>query len=128
MIRISSLVACALAMASTATYAHHAGLDGEPIRVEGVVTEIRMINPHAQILVEEVDEAGVASTWRATGAPPVELRNLGWTADTVPIGARVKITGRPAGLGERVLDLDLIEFEDGRILAVSLPLSFQPGF
>ncbi len=62
-----------------------------------------------------------------TSAPPTELRYLGWTSTTVPVGAKIKVLGRPAGLGERTVDLDTIEFEDGRLLVASLPLSLQPG-
>ncbi|HEY5624122.1 MAG TPA: DUF6152 family protein [Gammaproteobacteria bacterium] len=119
---------CVLTSFSAAAFGHHSGADGEPIRLDGVVTEVRMINPHAQILVAVADEAGKVSTWRVVAAPPVELRNLGWTAETLPVGVRVRITGRPAGLGDRVVDLDLVEFEDGRVLAASLPLRLQPGF
>ncbi len=126
--RTASLAICLLLPFSTAARGHHSGADGEPIHIEGVVAAVRMINPHAQILVEVADDAGVSATWRITAAPPAKLSYLGWTADTVPLGARVKVTGRPAGLGDRVVDLDLIEFEDGRVLVATLPTSLQPGF
>jgi hypothetical protein len=113
---------------AAASHGHHSGADGEPIRIDGVVTEVRMINPHARILVEVADENGSVVVWQVVAAPPVELRNLGWTTETLPVGARVRITGRPAGLGDRVVDLDLVEFADGRVLAASLPLRLQPGF
>lgn len=106
---------------------HHSGATGEPIEIEGVVTAVRMVNPHARIHVEVRNETGETREWIVSGAPPAQLRYLGWTSTTVPVGATIKVLGRPAGLGERVIDLDTIEFEDGRILAASLPLSLQPG-
>ena len=111
----------------TPALGHHSGANGESIRIEGVVTSVRMVNPHTQILLEVRAETGENEEWTVTGAPPTELRYLGWTTATVPVGAKIEVLGRPAGLGERVIDLDSIEFEDGRILVASLPLSLQPG-
>jgi len=111
----------------TPALGHHSGANGESIRIEGVVTSVRMVNPHTQILLEVRGETGEKEEWTVTGAPPAELRYLGWTTATVPVGAMIEVLGRPAGLGERVIDLDSIEFEDGRILVASLPLSLQPG-
>lgn len=111
----------------TPALGHHSGANGESIRIEGVVTSVRMVNPHTQILLEVRAETGEKEKWTVTGAPPAELRYLGWTTATVPVGAMIEVLGRPAGLGERVIDLDSIEFEDGRILVASLPLSLQPG-
>ena len=88
---------------------------------------VRMINPHAHIIVESETDSGDKLEWTVSAAPPAELRYLGWTSATVPVGARIRVLGRPAGLGERVVDLDTIEFEDGRVLTASLPLSLQPG-
>ena len=122
-----AFVLCFLA-ANKPSFGHHSGADGDPIHIDGVVTAVEMINPHAQILIEVADETGEPLIWRAAAAPPAHLRYLGWTADTVPVGTRVKITGRPAGLGDRVVDLDLVEFEDGRVLVATLPVSLQPGF
>ena len=107
--------------------AHHSGAGGEPVRIEGVVSAVRMVNPHAQIIVTVPDGAAQPQEWQVSAAPPVELRYLGWTPATVPVGARVRVLGRPSGLGERIIDLDTIEFEDGRILVASLPLALQPG-
>ena len=112
---------------TSGAYGHHSGAHGEPIKIEGVVTEVRMINPHAEIILEVATARGETVSWRIEAAPPVELRYLGWTSATVPVGARVKVTGRPAGKGDRVIDLDIIEFEDGRVLVASLPTSLQPG-
>jgi len=111
----------------TSALGHHSGASGESIRIEGVVTAVRMVNPHAQIIVEVATETGEQEEWTVTGAPPVELRYLGWTSATVPVGERIRVLGRPAGLGERIMDLDTLEFEDGRVLVASLPLSLQPG-
>lgn len=106
---------------------HHAGALGEPVTIEGVVTAVRMVNPHAQIRLAVSNEAGETLEWIVSTAPPAQLRYLGWTSATVPVGSTVRVLGRPAGLGERVIDLDTIEFADGRVIAASLALRLQPG-
>ena len=125
--RICTLLSLGISFALAPVAAHHSGARGEPVRIEGVVQTVRMINPHAQIIVEVKAETGDNELWVVTSAPPTELRYLGWTSTTVPVGAKIKVLGRPAGLGERTVDLDTIEFEDGRLLVASLPLSLQPG-
>ena len=124
---IRTLLSLGIFFALTPAAAHHSGANGEPVRIEGVVQTFRMINPHAQIIMAVETETGKNELWVVSCAPPAELRYLGWTSATVPVGATIKVLGRPAGLGERTVDLDTIEFEDGRLMVASLPLSLQPG-
>ena len=113
------LLLSALIGLQTPALGHHSGANGESIRIEGVVTSVRMVNPHTQILLEVRAETGENEEWTVTGAPPTELRYLGWTTATVPVGAKIEVLGRPAGLGERVIDLETQARPRHR--AVSLP-------
>ena len=95
-------VAASLLVALTAM-AHHSAsaffdLDAT-VSVEGVVTGARLINPHSYYRVttdEGVDWAWEsAATWTA-------LAKQGWSAETLPIGTRVRMSGTPGLTGRPI--------------------------
>ena len=100
---------------SAEAHAHHnaaAVYDVENlISVEGTVTEVHMVNPHAVIIVESADNS---DEWEIEVVGPALLRRWGWTRDTVPVGAKVLVVGNPARSGANVMFLERFVFEDGR--------------
>ena len=110
-----------------AAHAHHSGGDGDAITIVGLVKSVRMVNPHAVIIIEVESEAGQKEAWHVATAPPSMLQYLGWKPDTVPVGAWVEVVGRPARLNSREMDLDYLVFEDGTVLVANVPTRLQPG-
>lgn len=85
------------------------------VTVEGVITEVRMVNPHSRITMEVENDQGAPEIWLIeTGNAKSMARDHGWTANTVPIGSKVIAHGFPAFSGRSMLALIQFTFEDGR--------------
>ena len=65
------------------------------VTVAGVVTQFRLVNPHAMMLMDVTDEAGRVVKWTVEFAGRLNLSNVGWTADSIKAGERVTVTGNP---------------------------------
>lgn len=88
----------------------------EMITVEGVVTEFRLINPHARIYFDVIAADEEVQHWFAEGNAAGILKRRGWNKDMLKPGTAIKISGYPARDGGHKLDWKLIELEDGTVL------------
>ncbi len=111
-----------LCLCSSIARSHHSiggEFDTETVTVNGVVTELRLINPHAFILVD-VEADGQTEQWMLTMGPATKLiRGSGWTPDILQPGNKVSATGRAAREGKGMYIVELIK-EDGTALISSL--------
>jgi hypothetical protein len=87
--------------------ASHYLLD-QKITVKGVVTEFRLINPHARIYFDVKGDDGELQKWLGEGNASSVLRRRGWTDEHV-----ITISGSPARDGGHKIDWELIVHEDG---------------
>lgn len=71
------------------------------VTVVGVVTQFRLVNPHAMMLMDVTDEAGRVVKWTVEFAGRLNLSNVGWTADSIKAGERVTVTGNPTHTGSQ---------------------------
>ena len=98
-------------------YAHHSAAPhfdmDNPITVEGVITELRLVNPHAYVYFDVTDDTGEVANWRCELAGGTGMRRRGWTDDSLMPGQAITMTGSPARREERVCHTSFIEFEDG---------------
>ena len=110
-------------------YAHHSAAPhfdmDNPITVEGVITELRLVNPHAYVYFDVTDETGEVANWRCELAGGTGMRRRGWTDDSLVPGQAITMTGAPARREDRVCFTNFIEFEDGTRIARNDP---PPGF
>ena len=83
------------------------------VTVEGVVTEFKLINPHARIYFEVTTPEGEVQKWFAEGNAAGILKRKGWSKDSLKPGDVIKISGYPARDGGHALDWKLIELADG---------------
>jgi hypothetical protein len=88
----------------------------KPVKVNGTVTKIEFVNPHAWLYVDVKDPAGKISNWRFELGAPNALIRLGWRTDTVKAGTEVEITGFQAKAGGPVGNGRSIKLPDGREL------------
>lgn len=96
-----SMLAGALA-AAPSLHAHHGPgqFNGGDVTVTGVITKIRLVNPHAYVYFDAVDESGEAEAWRCEMQAGSLLKRAGWTADMFPIGGEITVNGA-AGTREK---------------------------
>lgn len=92
--------------------ASHYLLD-QKITVKGVVTEFRLINPHARIYFDVTTDDGEVQQWLGEGNASSVLRRRGWTDEHLKPGDIITITGSPARDGGHKIDWELIVLEDG---------------
>lgn len=97
--------------------AHHAFTpvyDGSrTVTIEGVVSEFRLVNPHASIELDVADPDGSVVRWSVEMAGRLNLEVGGWTEDSVRPGERVTITGNPSHTGSPRLFLTRLLRADG---------------
>ena len=80
--------------------AHHsfaAAFDAtKPVVVTGVITEIRLVNPHSQFVLDVTDTSGKVETWRFEGSTPSSLIRSGFKPGTLKVGDKVTVKGSHA--------------------------------
>ena len=79
------------------TNAHHstaANFDRNSIiTVEGIITEWRFQNPHAQILMDVTGEDGETANWMIELSAKNQLVRGGWTGEEFAVGQRISVSG-----------------------------------
>ena len=94
------IVAAALVLWSRPAIAHHsfsAAFDAtKPVVVTGVISEVRLVNPHSQFVVDVTDSSGKIETWRFEGSTPSSLIRSGFKPGTLKAGDKVTVKGSHA--------------------------------
>lgn len=103
--------------------AHHsfaAAFDeNKPVTVTGVMTEIRLENPHSWFYVNVTDETGKVTRWGFEGNTPTSLIRAGYKRDAVKVGDKVTIKGsRARDLSANMGAAREIILQDGRSVIV----------
>jgi len=68
----------------------------KPVSVTGVVTEVRLENPHSWFYVDVTDASGKVTRWGFEGNTPTSLLRAGYKRDAVKVGDKVTIKGSRA--------------------------------
>jgi len=84
-----------LLLAVAPAVAHHS-FDAEydstrTTNLNGIVTKLDWINPHAFVYIDVKDESGAVKSFRVEMGPPYALVRGGWKHDTVKIGDKVTV-------------------------------------
>src|SRR5215469_1839621 len=87
----------ALGASATPVWAHHAfaaEFDADkPIKLQGTVKKVELINPHSWIDIDVKDADGKLVTWAVECGSPNTLYRRGFTKNTIPAGTAVTIQG-----------------------------------
>ena len=88
--------------------AHHGDADRynqDIVTVTGTVVDVQMVNPHARI-VFDVMEDGKSVRWQAElGGPQQLIKQFGWTPSTIKAGMKLTFNGRRLKSGAPYLNL-----------------------
>ena len=118
------MAACAAAFVSIAAtapaLAHHAfsaEFDAKkPVKLQGTVSKVQWINPHAWIHVDVKRPDGKLETWMIEGGTPNTLFRRGFTKDSLKTGTPIVVEGYRAKDGSMRANGRDITFPDGRKL------------
>jgi len=97
------------------TQAHHsfsATFTEEIITVEGVVIDMKFVNPHVNVYFDVTDENGEVTEWVSEARAATLLRREGWNRDTLKRGDHISITGNSSRNGSPMVSLEEIRFKD----------------
>ena len=102
------------------SYAHH-GVNGQfdqskTVRVTGVITKIKLVNPHAYVYFDVENANGDTDSWRCELGTGSALRRAGWNASTFAKGKQITIEGAPARNTEFECHANKIVFSDGTVI------------
>jgi hypothetical protein len=97
---VSAALIVVFALLAVPVFAHHSfntyWYMDRTVEIEGVVKEVRLVNPHATMIVE-VQEGNTKNDWSITSRGSVSaLRAGGWKQDTLTPGMKIKIEGNPS--------------------------------
>ena len=88
--------------------AHHGDADRynqEVVTINGTVVDVQMVNPHARIVLDVVED-GKSVRWQAElGGPQQLIKQFGWTPSTIKAGMKLTLTGRRLRSGAPYLNL-----------------------
>jgi hypothetical protein len=113
------LVGAAALLVGSGASAHHSfGATYEvskSIKLEGAIVQFVYRNPHSFVHVEAPDESGASQRWAIEWAGTSQLQQAGVKRDSLKVGDKVVINGRPSRVpGEyRVLMVNLTRPSDG---------------
>lgn len=110
--------ALGLILAAVPARAHHsfaAAFDeNRPVNLQGKVTKVELVNPHAWIWVDVTGADGKVVNWGIEGGPPTNLLRNGITKTTLPVGSEIKLFAYQAKSGETKGVGVFVEYLDGR--------------
>jgi hypothetical protein len=118
--RIWFISAAALLVTASYAWAHHAFAAefdiNKPLKLQGVVTEMEWINPHAWIHLDVKGPDGKITSWMVEGGSPNILLRRGFTKKSLEKGTEVIVEGYAAKNGENRANGANITFKDGKRL------------
>src|SRR3984893_7684160 len=101
-------------------WAHHAfaaEFDAKkPVHLEGVVSKVELINPHAWIHVDVKGPDGKVTTWMVEAGSPNVLLRRGFTKTSVAVGTQVVVDGYQSKDGSMRANGRDITLPDGKKL------------
>ena len=102
--------------------AHHAfaaEFDAKrPVKLQGVITEIEWINPHAWMHLDVKKPDGTVEKWEIELGSPNALFRRGWERNSVPMGTVVLVTGYASKDGGFKANGRSADLPDGRKMFV----------
>jgi hypothetical protein len=116
--KLSVLVAGVGLLLSAPMFAHHsfeAEYDAsKPIKIQGTVTKVEWMNPHARFYVDAKDENGAVKNWNFELGSPNVLKRQGWQRDSLKVGDQVTVEGYLAKDGSALANARRVTLADGR--------------
>jgi hypothetical protein len=118
-------------LAAAPVWAHHAfaaEFDGKtPVKLQGTVTKLEWINPHAWIHIDVKDADGKVTNWMVECGSPNTLLRRGVTKASVTAGMEVLVDGYQSKDGSNKANGRDVTFADGKKLFLGSSNTGAPG-
>ena len=116
MAKLTLVTTSALALALP-TWAHHShgNYENEFVDLEGVVTEVHLLNPHSWVFMEVTDDKGQKTEWGLEASHRGDLEKIGVTYDYIGPGDTIKVRCHPLRDGGSDCLLGFLQARDGSI-------------
>ena len=88
---LAGIATFAVALSASAHHSHGAYRMTEYTQIEGTVTDLYWINPHAWIYLEVVDDSGQSAVWALESAGASSLVGGGVNPDDVGVGDTISV-------------------------------------
>ncbi|HTM13713.1 MAG TPA: DUF6152 family protein [Bryobacteraceae bacterium] len=128
--RIGIVMGAAL-LAAAPVWAHHAfaaEFDGKkPVKLEGTVTKMEWINPHAWIHIDVKDADGKVTNWMVECGTPNTLLRRGVNKNSVTAGMAIVVDGYQAKDGSNRANGRDVTFPDGKKVFLGNTGTGAPG-
>ena len=115
-----AVASAGLLAAVSPVWAHHAfaaEYDGKKqVHLEGVVTQMEWINPHAWIHIDVTAPDGTVTSWMIEGGSPNILLRRGFNKGSLEKGQKIAIDGFQAKDGSNRANGSNITYPDGKKL------------
>jgi hypothetical protein len=86
----------------------------KPTTLNGPVTKIDWINPHARFFMDVKDASGKVMNWEIELAAPAMLLRRGWTRNSLKVGEIVTVNGSLAKDGSNLANASTVTLSDGK--------------
>jgi hypothetical protein len=117
-ISLVGLIIAGLLLVAVPASAHHAFAaafdENRPLNLQGKITRVELINPHAWIWMDVKGPDGKVVNWGIEGGPPTNLFRNGITKTSLPVGTEIKVFAYQAKTGESKGVGVFVEYLDGR--------------
>src|SRR5580658_4467783 len=88
------------------------------VMLNGTITEMERVNPHAMIHLAVKNEDGTVTDWMIEGNTPNSLLRAGLTKKSLEPGTRIAVRGYRAKSGDHIASGSSILFKDGKKLSL----------
>ena len=106
--------------------AHHAVEDtydlSKTVRLNGVISRVEWVNPHARMYVDVMRGDGTMMTWLIELGTPNTYRRSGFEMGVLTAGAQVVVDAWPARDGSQSGSIRAVTLSDGRTFSSGLPM------